>query len=366
MSSQYYQLSTDYDLADKHLKEGATLPVWLTMETDGSSELFIASQYMGQELWLDGAFVMDIIDFADYCIGKSAKFLLPIPDPTYELKTSLAEVQQQCSKLRAELALQKEHASAFADSAILSLRDIRTLEDLNTQKEQAIEALQHSLTQALNEADELRYESSNNLRNNTELNKALDFANTRIKDLQVLIEEKNQLISDLQSELNGLKCQAAVNRNQTQAYEAIIKGAQESLKDCFDKNEELEAQNTLANETLTAIAKQLGFESFAGDEVMIAIEGLLLNPKWEQLAKEWKQSSENSKILCEEIKQENEILLDNLNRSQSDRLSELTNIMRMIQALSDTPQDKIDGAIYLIKRVLYDAICKLDPSQSWE
>lgn len=112
---------------------------------------------------------------------------------------------------------------------------------------------------------------------------------------------------------------------------------------------ELEAQNTLANEALTAIAKQLGFESFAVDEVMIAIESLLLNPKWEQLAKEWKQSSENSKILCDEIKQENEILLDNLNRSESDRLSELTNIMRMIQALSDTPQDCYYGALRLIR-----------------
>lgn len=122
-----------------------------------------------------------------------------------------SETQQQCNKLRAELALQKEHASAFADSAILSLRDIRILEDLNTQKEQAIESLQHSLTQALNEADELR------------------------------------------------------------------------------------------------------------GEVIVA------------------------------------------NAS-----SELTNIMRMVQALEDTPQDKIDGAIYLIKRVLYDAICKLDPSQAWD
>ena len=207
-----------------------------------------------------------------------------------------SETQQQCNKLRAELALQKEHASAFADSAILSLRDIRTLEDLNTQKEQAIESLQHSLTQALNEADELR-------------------------------------------------------------GEVIVANASIA---------ELETQNTLANEALTAIAKQLGLESFTSDEVMIAIESLLLNPKWEQLAKEWKQSSENSKILSEEIKQENEILLDNLNRSQSDRLSELTNIMRMVQALEDTPQDKIDGAIYLIKRVLYDSICKLDPSQSWD
>lgn len=187
--------------------------------------------------------------------------------------------------------------------------------------------LQHSLTQALNEADELR--------------------------------AKNQ---DLQSELNGLKCQVSVNRNQTQAYEAIIKGAQESLKDCFDKNEEIEAQNNLANEALTAIAKQLGLESFTSDEVMIAIEELQSRLSQEDLETSRASITSLLKSLNSKISE----LQDNLNRSQSDRLSELTNIMRMVQALEDTPQDKIDGAIYLFKRVLYDAICKLDPSQAWD
>ena len=136
--------------------------------------------------------------------------------------------------------------------------------------------LQHSLTQALNEADELR--------------------------------AKNQ---DLQSELNSLKCQSSVNRNQTQAYEAIIKGVQESLKDCFDKNEELEAEIKRLH---SCISTQSRIKS----------------------------------------------------QPESDLLSELTNIMRMVQVLEDIPQDKVDGAIYLIKRVLYDSICKLDPSQSWD
>jgi hypothetical protein len=34
------------------------------------------------------------------------------------------------------------------------------------------------------------------------------------------------------------------------------------------------------------------------------------------------------------------------------------------QALEETPQDKRNGAIYLIKRVIYEQICRLDPSQS--
>ena len=59
-------------------------------------------------------------------------------------------------------------------------------------------------------------------------------------------------------------------------------------------------------------------------------------------------------------------LEENLTRSESDRLAELTNIMRMVQALEDTPQDKRNGAIYLIKRVIYEQICRLDPSRSLE
>lgn len=60
-----------------------------------------------------------------------------------------------------------------------------------------------------------------------------------------------------------------------------------------------------------------------------------------------------------------ETLEGNLNRSESDRLYQLiTSIMRMIQALEETPLQKHGGAIYLIKRVLYEAICELDPSQA--
>lgn len=198
--------------------------------------------------------------------------------------------------------------------------------------------LQHSLTQALNEADELRCE--------------LSIQKTNADNFGVAAKENFKYVKELQTKV------AEIESENTTLW--IVAS---NFEDQLVKSE---AQNTLANEALTAIAKQLGFESFADDEVMIAIESLLLNPKWEQLAKEWKQSSENSKILCDEIKQENEILLDNLNRSQSDRLSELTNIMRMIQALSDTPQDCYYGALRLIRQVIYNAICKLDTSQSWD
>ena len=65
-----------------------------------------------------------------------------------------------------------------------------------------------------------------------------------------------------------------------------------------------------------------------------------------------------------ELNQQIQILQENLTRSNSDRLSELTSIMRMVQALDYTSLELRDGAIHLFKRVVYDAIYKLDPSQS--
>jgi hypothetical protein len=242
MNNQYYQLSTDYDLAEKHLKEGATLAAWLWKPNKQLNTFSITDG----ELFINGSYPPSDFTYEKYLV----QFLLPIPDPTYELKTDLTEVQQQCSKL------------------------------------------QHSLTQALNEADELR-------------------------------------------------------------GEVIVANASIA---------ELEAQNTLANEALTAIAKQLGFESLTSDEVMIAIEELQSRLSQEDLETSRASITSLLKSLNSKISE----LQDNLNRSQSDRLSELTNIMRMIQALSDTPQDCYYGALRLIRQVVCNAICKLDPSQSWE
>lgn len=112
---------------------------------------------------------------------------------------------------------------------------------------------------------------------------------------------------------------------------------------------ELEALNTIANEALMAIAKQLGFESFSDDDVMSAIADL-----YDQI------DGRDAALRGSAASHEDRKIEDNLTRSNSDRLSELTSIMRMVQALSDTPQDKIDGAIYLIRSVIYDAISRLD------
>ena len=123
---------------------------------------------------------------------------------------------------------------------------------------------------------------------------------------------------------------------------------------------ELEAQNELANEALTAIAKQLGFDSFSDDNVPIAIADLYTQIEGREAA------LRGSATFHKERKEVASKLEDNLTRANSDRLSELTSIMRMLQALEDVPQEERQGAIYLIKRVIYNAICKVDPSQSWD
>jgi hypothetical protein len=65
-----------------------------------------------------------------------------------------------------------------------------------------------------------------------------------------------------------------------------------------------------------------------------------------------------------ELNQKIQILEDNLSRADSNRLSELTSIMRMVQVLDKMPQANLVGALCLLKRVIYEQICKLDPSQS--
>jgi hypothetical protein len=253
----YYQLSDDYELANKFLKEGATLPVWLTMESGGSSELFTASQPLEKELWLDGEFETDIIDFTDYCVRKAAQFLLPIPDPTI--------------------------------------------------------ALQHSLTAALNECDELRNQVAN-------WKAMCDGAYSACAELTTKSKEQESIISKLtESNRNYL---ASCDDESAQDYKGEIERLREAL------------------ETVSSDAK-------------VQIEGR---------DAALRGSAETFKDLSSKIA----ILNENLTRSESDRLAELTNIMRMVQALEDTPQDKRNGAIHLIKRVIYEQICRLDPSHSWD
>lgn len=159
--------------------------------------------------------------------------------------------------------------------------------------------LQHSLTQALNEADELRAENRK-----------------------------------LQEQINS-----------AQSWILLVK-AESEIKEL--------------NHALTSIAKQLGFDYFDDKQVAIAIEELQYSKiESENWIKDWKAK-------CETAENTIATLQDNLTRSQSDHLSELTSIMRMIQAWESVPIQKWSGALYLVKRVIYDQICRLDPTQSWD
>lgn len=249
--TQYYQLSDDYDLADKFLKEGETLAAWLWMP---SKQLRTFSITDGK-LFIDGLNPPSDFTYEKYLV----QFLLPIPDPTIELQASLTELQLQCVKLRSKLA---EYTRPFPERTILTYEDIETLQDLSVRDEQTILALQHSLKLALDECDELRND--------------ITVANT-------VIEELNQKIKAI------------------------------SLK------------SEIKQETIERLTKEL-------------------ETRYRTIA----------------------ILEENFTRSNRDRLSQLTAIMSMVQALEETPLQKHGGAIYLIKRVLFEAICKLDPSQAIE
>ena len=134
MSNQYYQLSTDYDLADKHLKEGATLAAWLLWKPN--KQLYLFSITDG-ELFIDGTYPPSDFTYEKYLVH----FLLPIPDPTYELKTDLTEVQQQYSKLQHSLTQALNEADELCGEVIVANASIAELEAQNTLANEALTAI---------------------------------------------------------------------------------------------------------------------------------------------------------------------------------------------------------------------------------
>jgi methyl-accepting chemotaxis protein len=248
---KYYQLSTDYDLAWNLIQAGEKVIGWMYDEVSKQTELITASKSNDSSVAL-GAFwlspkMANASKFIESAQFRSAQFLLPIPDPTI--------------------------------------------------------ALRHSLTQALNECDELRQKNER---------------------LMVIIEE-------LQSDLDTAK-------NDLTVADAAIEELKPVTLDPYIANQKLESQLKEQERTISNLKDQI-------DGRDAALRG--------------------SAKTVQELNQKIQILLDNLNRANSDRLSELTSIIRMVQALESIPMlDRLSGAIDLIKRVIYRAICKLDPSQA--
>ena len=147
-----------------------------------------------------------------------------------------------------------------------------------------------------------------------------------------------------------------------------------------DRNEvirELESQNKLANEALNNIAFQLGFQQFSDDEVAIAIESLLATKASNEVEIENLKTQiegrdaalRGSTTEFKELNQKIEILEDNLDRARSQHLEQLRAIVQMLEPLA-THEDKDSlylshfgkaAMVYLIQRVVYANIEKLDP-----
>jgi len=152
----------------------------------------------------------------------------------------------------------------------------------------------------------------------------------------------------------------------------------------------VESQIMASNERLMVIIEELQSDlDTAKNDLTVAdaaieelkpvtLDPYIANQKLESQLKEQDRTISNLKVQIEgrdaalrgstieykKLYQQIQILQENLTRSNSDRLSELTSIMRMVQALESIPIQQGLGAIHLIKRVIYDAICKLDPSQA--
>jgi hypothetical protein len=277
--SKYYQLSTDYDQADKLLSKGLSLSAWmvfnqnpLVFNTDHKQLRVFSSS--DEKLFIDGLKPPSDFTYEKYQV----LFLLPIPDPTI--------------------------------------------------------ALQHSLKLALNECDELRQK-------NETLNYDLEIFKSGNRTIMASNERLMVIIEELQSDLDTAK-------NDLTVADAAIEELKPVTLDPYIVNQKLESQLKEQDRTISNLKDQIDGRDAAlrGSAKIIA--------------------QENKRLLAviEERYKKIDILQDNLDRADNDRLSELTSIMRMLQAWESVPIQQGLGAIHLIKRVIYDAICKLDPSQA--
>jgi DNA repair ATPase RecN len=281
--SNYYQLSTDYDQADKLLSKGLSLPAWmvfnqnpLVFNTDHKQLRVFSSS--DEKLFIDGLKPPSDFTYEKYQV----LFLLPIPDPTI--------------------------------------------------------ALQHSLKLALNECDELRQKNKTLNFIIKELQSDLDTAKNDLtianQKLESQLKEQDRTISNLEDQIDG--------------RDAALRGSAKIIQGLNQEIERLQEASKSVQPIAHSSAERI-------DQLREVID---------QNNKAFAQENERLLAVIEERCNKIDILEDNLDRSDSDRLSELTSIMRMLQAWESVPIQQGLGAIHLIKRVIYDAICKLDPSQA--
>jgi DNA repair exonuclease SbcCD ATPase subunit len=301
--SNYYQLSTDYDLAWNLIQAGEKVIGWMYDEVSKQTGLITASKSNDPSVALEAFWLSpkmaNASKFIELAQFRPAQFLLPIPDPTIQL--------------------------------------------------------QHSLTQALNECDELRQKNERLMVIIEELQSDLDTAKNDLTVADAAIEELKAVTLDpyianrkLESQLKEQDCTISNLKDQIDGRDAFLRG---SAKIIQELNQEIERLQE-ASKSVQPIAHSRA-ESI--DQLREVID---------RNNKAFAQENERLLAVIEERCNKIDILEDNLDRSDSDRLSELTSIMRMLQAWESVPIQQGLGAIHLIKRVIYDAICKLDPSQA--
>jgi len=301
--SNYYQLSTDYDQAWNLIQAGEKVIGWMYDEVSKQTGLITASKSNDSSAALEAFWLSpkmaNASKFIESAQFRSAQFLLPIPDPTI--------------------------------------------------------ALQHSLTQALNECDELRQKNERLMVIIEELQSDLDTAKNNLTVADAAIEELKAITLDpyianrkLESQLKEQDCTISNLKDQIDGRDAALRG---SAKIIQELNQEIERLQE-ASKSVQPIAHSRA-ESI--DQLREVID---------RNNKAFAQENERLLAVIEDRYKKIDILQDNLDRADSDRLSELTSIMRMLQAWESVPIQQGLGAIHLIKRVIYDAICKLDPSQA--
>lgn len=319
--SKYYQLSTDYDQADKLLSKGLSLPVWmvfnqnpLVFNTDHKQLRVFSSS--DEKLFIDGLKPPSDFTYEKYQV----LFLLPIPDPTIALQNSLTQALNECDELR-----QKNETLNY-DLEIFKSGN-RTIMASNERLMIIIEEMQSDLDTAKND---------------------LTVADAAIEELKAVTLDPYIANQKLESQIKEQDRTISNLKDQIDGRDAALRGGVKTVQELNQEVERL--QEALENAKSIAHSRAERIDQ--------------LHDVIDQNNKAFAQENERLLAVIEERCNKIDILEDNLDRSDSDRLSELTSIMRMVQAWESVPIQQGLGAIHLIKRVIYDAICKLDPSQA--
>jgi DNA repair exonuclease SbcCD ATPase subunit len=300
---KYFQRTDDAVLADKLMKCGQKLAVWLTDSDDLTT--FHLIHYSDNGFCVDGVLQENLkwqSDFLSWAAYKQAEFLLPIPDPTTKLK----EQERIIAVMETEIETFSRDANNCKQAYNKASERIENLE-------MQVLGLATDRAKLKNLNDRLRGELNEVTERDSRLGTDLIDEMNVTAQLDDMIEESDKVVAQLKQENSIYKSDIAKLNSEVEIL-------QETLEDTQSSQKSYEAQVKQGREAMTGLLKAL-----------------------------------NLKI---------SVLNDNLDRANADRLSEITMIMRLIQALDKTPQANLIGALYLIKRVLFNAICKLDPSQA--